>query len=438
MAKQRASQQSPNRNQGPTTAPGLLQKTSTPQTKKPPQGLVISNAQAQRNPAMAPYTQTQRTGNPVPAVVPVNQGPQRNLSNQPVQHQQLPSSSAKVQNAGTLVPAVVQPQGSQGVMMPAQPANQYMWVPAHTVQPNMPVVYVNPVAPSLQGAPVFVPAAPLIPQQAPVMLMTSQPTSASRPPQATTQVVSTMASGGWKGAAPVANRTSSGTVSTFTVLPQQVGQSAVQSAQSRDVGGVKQSTAAVNQTFNTTSNVSTSGAPLSSQSRAQAAAVPGQPPTQTMSLPPAAPLQQSSSPVTTVALTQTPPKGLPSITSLPQSSPQSVTPVAPSQTHPMGLPSTSPIRQSPSPATSATSPTQRSAHAVVNSPQKSTETQGSQQPREADGSFLVSDETDPSLKDFKPPLRRAGRTITWRYRTQGKSKIQEQRKSLAKDLKGNC
>jgi len=421
LSKQSSSQQSSNRNQGTRTTTGLPQKTSGSQNRQPPEGLVISNAQAQSTLTLTPSAQLQSSGTPVSAGT---------SSNQPVHYQQLPSSSATVQNSGTPVAAVMKPQGSQSLILPVQPANQYMWVPA--VQPNMPVVYANPVAPTLQGGPVFVPAASLIPQQAPVVLMTSQPSSTPRLAQATTQAAGTLAGGGQNGAAAVENRTSSGTVSTFTVLPQQVGQSAVQSAQRNNVGSVKQT--AISQASNIASSVSSSSVlpltPSSPQSINKANSVPGKTPltatysTQTLGLPSTSSLQQSSAMVT--APSQTLPVGA---VSLPQSSPPSVTPAAPSRTQ-TGLPSTS-----PTPTRNASLPTQPSTHAAATSPPKGTESQGSMRPREADGSFLVSDETDPSSKDSKPPFRRAGRTITWRYRTQGKSRLLEQRKSLAKDLK---
>ena len=389
LAKQSSSQQ---------TTPGILQ------TRNASQGLVISNAQTQRNVTVMPSTQTQRSGTAVSAAVPLNQqGQQRNLST--IQYEPLPIPSAKVQHSAEMhMPAPVQPQESQSVMIPAQPAKQYMWVPASAVQPNTPVVYVNPVLPTLQGGPMLVPTAQFNPQQAPVVLMDSQSSSSPCISQANIQPLNTMASGGRKGAASVANKTSSETVSTFTVLPQQVGQSAVQAASSY------QQSSHPSVTPVGTSKMHPSG-----------------------SLSPTSLPQASLQSVTQVTPSQTHSVGLPSPTSLPQTSLQSVTPVAEPQTLPKGLLSMSSPRQS-SPSTITTAaPSQRSPGAAINSPQKDTE---SQRPRAADGSFLVSDETAPGSKDSKPPLRRAGRTITWRYRTQGKSKLQEQRKSLAKDLKG--
>lgn len=387
---------------------GSLQQTTpgTLQTRNASQGLVISNAQTQRNVTMMPSAQTQCSGTAVSAAVPLNQqGQQRNLSNQPIQYEPLPIPSAKVQHSAEMqMPAPVQPQGSQSVMIPAQPAKQYMWVPASAVQPNTPVVYVNPVIPTLQGGPMLVPTAQFNPQQAPVVLMDSQSSSSPCISQANMQPLNTMASGGRKGAASVANKTSSETVSTFTVLPQQVGQSAVQAASS-----LQQSSHPSVTPVGTASKMHTSG-----------------------SLSPTSLPQASLQSVTQVTSSQTYSVGLPSPTSLPQTSLQSVTPVAEPQTLPKGLLSMSSPRQS-SPSTITTAaPSQRSPVAAINSPQKDTE---SQRPRAADGSFLVSDETAPGSKDSKPPLRRAGRTITWRYRTQGKSKLQEQKKSLAKDLK---
>ena len=317
--------------------------------------------------------------------------------------------------------------------MSAQPANQYMLVPAHTVKPNMPVVYMNPAVPSLQpGGPVFVPAAPFVPQQAPVMLMAAQPSSTPYSPQTAAKAVSTLASGGWKGAAPVENRTSSGTVSTFTVLPQQVGQSAVHSAQRRQVGSVKQPTTAVNQASNTVSNapVDSSTPSLQSQGTDQA---PVTYPNRTVGLPSSMSRQQSFPPsVTAAAPLQTNQTGPLSTTSLPKPSPRVATSIAPYQTQ-ASPPSTPSSRQSTTPITSTAVPNQQSPQAVVNSPMADPDAQGTSRPRHAEGSFLFSDENDPNLK---PPLRRAGRTITWRYRTQGKSKLQEQRRSLAKDLRG--
>ena len=56
--------------------------------------------------------------------------------------------------------------------------------------------------------------------------------------------------------------------------------------------------------------------------------------------------------------------------------------------------------------------------------------------RESEGSFVVYQDKKDSAPELKLPLRPAGRTISWRFRTQGKSKLQEQRKYLARDLRG--
>lgn len=402
------------------TAPGLLPSTSASQLQQPTQGLVISNSQTQL-----------KNSTVVPVQLQTNQASQ--------QYQQLPASSSAKPGQNSITPAVVQPQASQGLILTAQPANQYMLVPAHAVKPNMPVVYMNPAVPSLQpGGPVFVPAAPSVPQQAPVMLMTTQPSSTPYSPQTAAKTVSTLASGGWMGAAPVENRTSSGTVSTFTVLPQQVGQSAVQSAQRRQVGSVKQPTTAVNQASNTVSNASSNSVVtvdpstplLQSQGADQA---PVTYPNRTVGVPSSMSRQQSFPPsVTAAAPLQTNPTGPLTTTCLPKLSPRVATSIAPYQTQ-VSLPSTSSSRQSTTPIMSTVVPNQQALQAVVNSPVADPDAQGTSRPRDTEGSFLFSDENDPNLK---PPSRRAGRTITWRYRTQGKSKLQEQRRSLAKDLRG--
>lgn len=440
--------QSTIKNQGAATTRGLpAQKSSALQTRPLPQGVVVTNAQVQRNATVPQSAQIQRSAtqsaagvslnqglprsvsnqpvqyqpltwppksttgiqntatgvpfsNPSAAVLPLNQGPQRSVSNQPVQYQPLtwpPKSTAKVQNSATPVPALVPSnqfqQQSPGLVTPAQPANQYVWVPASAIQQNMLVVYANPVAPSLQGGPMFVSypqAGQFIPQQAPVVLMTSQPSSTSRLPRTTMQSAVTTTSGRGKGVTPVSNRPSAGTVTTFSVLPQHIGQSAVQSAQRHNVGSVRQPTATVNE--------ASVGSALPSSSKQPV--VPSFP--------------QSSHPTTSIT------------SQLPSTS----------------LPLTSSPHQPPPPSITTASPSQRLPDAVVsrfNEDSQSDESvNGSLRSRESDGSVLVADETDPSSKDFHPPLRRAGRTITWRYRTQGKSKLQEQRKSLARDLRGKC
>ena len=429
-------QQSTIEKQGAAASPGLpAQKSSELQTRPLPQGVVVTNGQAQRKATTPQSAPIQRSAAQSAAVVSLNQGLSRGSSNQPVQYQPVtlppkatagmqntatalpysnpsaavlplkqglqpvqyqpltwpPMSTAKVQNSAMPVPALVPSnqlqQPSQGLITPAQPANQYMWVPASAIQQSMPVVYANPVAPSLQGGPMFVSypqGSQLIPQQAPVVLMTSQPSSTSRLPQTTTsmQAAITTTSGRGKGVTPVSNRPSGGTVTTFSVLPQHVGQSAVQSAQRNNVGSVRQPTATVSE-----ASVGSAMPAINRQ--------------------PVVPSPQSSHRTTSLT------SRLPLTT----------------------LPKTSLPHQPPTPSVTTASPSQSLPDAVVSS-QSHESVNGSSGSRESDGSVLVADETDPSSKDFHPPLRRAGRTITWRYRTQGKSELQELRKSLAKDLRG--
>ena len=436
-------QQSTVKSQGAASTPGLpSMKSSASQTRPLPQGVGVTNAQAQRKATTPPFVQIQRSSAPSAAVVPSNQP--RGISNQPVQYQPLtlppkstagmqytatalpvsnlsaavvplnqgpqpvqyqpltwpPVSTAKVQKSATpvaaLVPSNQLQQPSQGLIMPAQPANQFMWVPASAIQQSMPVVYANPVAPSLQGGPMFVSypqAGQFIPQQPAVVLMTSQPSSTSPLPRTTSgmQAAITMSSGRGKGVTPVSNRPSGGTVTTFSVLPQHVGQSAVQSAQRNDVVSVvRQPTTTVYE------------APVGS-------AMPS------ISKQPVVPSFPQSSHQTTSSTTQ-----LPSNT----------------------LPITSSPHQPPTPSVTAASLSQRLPDAMISGSNEGSQfheiVNGSSRSRESDGSVLVAEEPDPSSKDFHPPLRRAGRTITWRYRTQGKSKLQEARKSLAKDLRGKC
>ena len=435
-------QQSTIKNQGAATTPGLpAQKSSALQTRPLPQGVMVTNAQAQRNATTPPSVQIQRLAAQPAAVVSLNQGLPRGVSNQPLQYQPLtlppkstagmqntatalpfsnpsaailplnqglqpvqykpltwpPMSTANVQKSTTPLPALVPSnqlqQPSQRLISPPQPANQYMWVPASAIQQNMPVVYANPVAPTLQGGPMFVSypqAGQFIPEQAPVVLMTSQPLSTSRLPQTTMQAAITTTTGRGKGVTPVSNRPSGGTVTTFSVLPQSVGQLAVQSAQRNNVGSVRQPTATVNE--------ASVGSAMPSSSKQ------------------------------------------PVVHSFPQSSHQttSITSQLPSST----LPITSSPHQPPTPSVTTASPSQRLPDAAVsrfNEGSQSHESfNRSSHSRESHGSVLVADETDPSLKDLHPPLRRAGRTITWHNRTQGKSKLQEMRKSLAKDLRGKC
>ena len=419
------------------------EKSSAPQTRPLPQGVVVTNGQAQRKATTPPFVQIQRSAAPSAAVVSSNQP--RGISNQPVQYQPLtlppkptagmqntatalpvsnpsaavlplnqglqpaqyqplswpPMSTAKAQKAATpvaaLVPSNQLQQPSQGLIMPAQPANQYMWVPASAIQQSMPVVYANPVAPSLQGGPMFVSypqAGQFIPQQSPVVLMTSQPSSTSCLPQTTTsmQAAITASSGRGKGVTPISNRPSGGTVTTFSVLPQHVGQSAVQSAQRNNVVSVRQPT-----TTTTVYEASVSSAMPSTSKQ-------------------------------------------PVVPSFPQSSHQttSLTSQLPSNT----LPIASSPHQPPTPSVTTTSLSQRLPDAMVSGFNEGSQSHeivnGSPHSRESGGSVLVADELDPSSKDFHPPLRRAGRTITWRYRTLGKSKLQEARKSLAKDLRSKC
>lgn len=529
-------QQSTIKNPGAATTPGLpTQKSTSPQTRPSPQRVAVTNAQVQRNSTTPSSVQTQRSATPSAAAVPLNQGLPRSMSNQPIQYQPLtwppkstvatavplatpsavvvplnqgvqrsvsnqpiqyqpltwpPKSTTQVQNSATVVPALVPSnqlqKGSQGPVTLAQPANQYMWVPASAVQQNMPMVYVNPVAPSLQGGPMFVSypqAGQFIPQQAPVMLMTSQPSSTSRLPRTTTQTAITTRSGSGRGVTPVSNRPSAGTVTTFSVLPQNVGQSAVQSAKRHDIRKVKQPATTVNQpSVNGSSLPSSSKPPVVAsfpQSSHQTTSVAGQllstglpltafpqqstPPRNTAAPSQRLPNERSqseSSHQTTSVQSQLPSTGLSLSSSLPQSSPPSVNTAAPSKRLPNAvvstpnersqsesyqttsvrsqLPSTGLLSSPPSGTTA--SPSQRLLDTEVSSSSEGTQSQeslpGSQRPRESDGSVLVSDDSDASTKDLHPPLRRAGRTITWRDRTQGKSKLQEQRKSLSKDLRG--
>ena len=457
---------------------------------------MVTNAQTQRNPTTPLSAQTQRSAVPSAAAVPLNQGLPRSVSNQPVQYQPLtwppkstvatpvplttpsavvvplnqgvqgsvsnqpvqyqplawlPKSTAQVQNSATAVPGLMPSnqlhQGPQGPVAPAKPANQYMWVPASAIQQNMPMVYVNPVAPSLQGGPVFVSypqTGQLIPQQAPVMLMSSQPSSTSRLPHTTMQTAITITSGSGKGVTPVSNRPSAGTVTTFSVLPQNVGQSAVQSAQRHDIGKARQPAAAVNQSSIYGSSLPSSSKPPVAasfpQSSHQTTSVTSQLPS--TGLPLTSSLQQSSShPVNTPASSQRLPNAARSSPNeRSQSELNSQTTSVRSQLPFTGLPLDSSVHQSSPPSGITASPSQGMLGAVVSSSSETRQSQeslsGSQQSRESDGSVLVADESDISAKDFHLPLRRAGRTITWRYRTQGKSKLQEQRKSLAKDLRG--
>lgn len=432
-------QQSTVKSQGAASTPGLPpEKFSASQTRPLPQGVVVTNGQAQRKATTPPFVQIQRSAAPSAAVVSSNQP--RGISNQPVQYQPLtlpqkptagmqntatplpvsnpsaavlplnqglqpaqyqplswsPMSTANVKKSATpvaaLVPSNQLQQPSQGLIMPAQPANQYMWVPASAIQQSMPVVYANPVAPSLQGGPMFVSypqAGQFIPQQPPVVLMTSQPSSTLGLPQTTTsmQAAVTMSNGRGKGVTPVSNRPSGGTVTTFSVLPQHVGQSAVQSAQRNNVVSVRQPA--------TTAYEASVGHAMPSISKQ------------------------------------------PVVPSFPQSSHQttSLTSQLPTNT----LPITSSPHQPPTPSVTTASLSQRLPDAAVsrfNESSQSHETvNGSSRSRESGGSVLVADEPDSSSKDFHLPLRRAGRTITWRDRTQGKSKLQEVRKSLSKDLR---
>lgn len=313
-------------------------------------------------------------------------------------------SSGRVQYTTTpsqpVVPSNNPLQGSQSHTRPAQPAKQYMWVPASQVkQPAVPVVYMNPVAPNLQGGPMLMtypPGQQFIPQQAPVMLLANQPSSTSSLVR-TTEAPKT-SSDSLKGTVPVSNRSPSGTVTTFSVLPQHVGQNAVLSAQGYNTGTVKTTT---------TTTTPTTAATINNQVSSNSSSAPS---------------------------SQIQP---PSSQSLQKTIPE---PGEEALTTNQSLPSTSALDHTPSHAITTTSPSLRVSSSVMSSSSGDHQSQESlsriQRSRQSDGSVLVTDETDPSTKEINLPFRRAGRTITWRHRTQGKSKLQEQKKSLAKDLRG--
>lgn len=300
-----------------------------------------------------------------------------------------------------------------GAVTPTQPVQQLMWVPAPGVQPSVPFVYVKPN----QG-----------PGQTPVNLIPSQPPSVLLSAQSMANTVSTLSSGLSKEPLSVKSPSSSGTVSTFTVLPQQLGQSAVQSVQRREVESVRQQMVTVTQTSNTVtrSDSMPSSLRLRNEDTSQQTA------NRTQGLPSSSLLKEPFPPViTTVTPLQTNPIiAMPSTASLPQPSTGSVTHLAQSTT-PASLSSTSSVAPA---SISIPSTTQRSPQAVGSSQGKVTEAQDSPRPRDTGGNEVNGGEADQGSKE-KPPLRRAGRTISWRKKPQGKSNIQEQRKFLAKDLR---
>lgn len=239
----------------------------------------------------------------------------------------------------------------------------------------------------------YPPGQQFIPQQAPVVLLPNQLPSTSSLVQATEAPKTS--SGSLKGTVPVSNRPPSGTVTTFSVLPQHVGQAAVLG---HNTGSVKTTT-----TTTTTSTIATTV------------------------------INQVSSTSSSAPSSQIQP---PSFQSLQQTIPE---PSEEALTSNHNLPSTSVLDQTPSHAVTTASPSQRESPSVASSSSGDHQSQesltGSQRSRQLEGSVLVSDETDPSTKDTQLPLRRAGRTITWRHRTQGKSKLREKKKSIAKNLK---
>lgn len=306
-----------------------------------------------------------------------------------------------------------QAQALQVVNTPAQQANQFIWVPASVVQPHLPLIYFKPD----QRESEFVPAPPLVREPAHVQQIPGQP-----PPlisaQPTINSVSTSASEGRREPS-----SSSETVSTFTVLPQQIGQSAVQQAQRHDVGNGRQRMTVATQGLNSVDNKPSEH--IQDQGITQGS---------TMYLNKTQGFPQPTSLVNTVTPLQINPTADESSTaSFLQPPPGSTTQAAPSQT-PSSISSASSIVYTSSPLT--TSPKQHSPQVVVGSQERVTGSQGSPGPSGTERSLVIGEETGQDSKDEKPPLRRAGRTISWRNKTQGKSKLQENRKSLAKDLRG--
>lgn len=115
-----------------------------------------------------------------------------------------------------------------------------------------------------------------------------------------------------------------------------------------------------------------------------------------------------------------------------QPPPGLTTQAAPSQTR-ASISSSSSIVHTSSPLTA--SPKQHSSQVVVGSQERVTGFQHSPGPSGTERSLVNGEETGQNGADEKPPLRRAGRTISWRNKIQGRTKLQENRKSLAKDLR---
>ena len=298
-----------------------------------------------------------------------------------------------------------QAQALQVVNAPAQQASQFIWVPAAAVQPHLPLVYFKPD----QRESVFVPTSQLVREPAHVQQIPGQPPPLpSAPP--TNNSVSTSASEGRREPS-----SSSETVSTFTVLPQQIGQSAVQQAQRQDVGNGRQRMTVDNKP---PEQVQDQGITQGS----------------TMYLNKTQGLPQSTSLVNTATPLQVNPTVDESSTaSFLQPRPGLTTQAAPSQT-PASISSSSSIVHTSSPLTA--SPKQHSPQVVVGSQERVTGFQHSPGPSGIERSLVNGEETGQNGEVEKPPLRRAGRTISWRNKTQGRTKLQENRKSLAKDLRG--
>ena len=390
-------------------------RTAAPVQSPAQKGKVISQQPNVLQGVVVPQaTHAARSFKPLPlssqgGIMPQPQASQ--ITSRPQLQTQVPQGLIMPQPSKNVITS--QAQAPQVVNTPAQQANQFIWMPASAVQPHLPLIYFKPE----QREPVFVPASPLVREPVRVQQIPGQPPLLlSAQPMITS--VSTSPSEGRKEPS-----SSSETVSTFTVLPQQVGQSAIQQAQRHEVGSGRQPVTVAPHGLNSVDNRPSRH--LQDQGITQGS---------TMYLNKTQGLPQPTSLVNAVPPLQiNPTVDDSSRASFLQPPPGLTSQAAPSQT-PASISSASSIVHTSSPLTA--SPKQHSPEVVVGSQEKVTGSQESPRSSGTERSLVIGEETGQNSNDEKPPLRRAGRTISWRNKTQGKSKLQENRKSLAKDLRG--
>ena len=325
-----------------------------------------------------------------------------------------------------------------------------MLVPAAAVQQNVPLFYMNPAAPNVQGrGPVFLTysqTGQVIPQQMPVAFIPNQPatTQTSKP------VMKTVSSSSQTREASASTQSSFDTRTTFSVLPQNVGQSAVEKAQKQYSGGVvKQPSATYHNSAPGPQRVAAAAAGAVQQGPRQHTETRRQ---NTESVTPETnhnhtpnskvisrqqesgqPSFEKSEDVRSGKTKKTDGNGPAARTQAYVSS--SGPSFTGSQIPALNSSPVSTMRDQPPLSEVSKKPAVEPVYNTSSPEQISSLT--CSVVRKSEGSILVAD-VDPNEGDLKPPFRKAGRTVSWRYRTQGKSKLQERRKALARDLKGKC